>query len=170
MTEPVKIFIDASAFLSMHSSNKVQSQNAASFFAALFYHKIYMSLEQVGLCDDIIWAFPRKQQDEYYPFMDRLHSDMKIVRIPYDFQDVERAQQDETLGVFSPMQAMVLSQVMNHHGCLYSANEELLNNKAIKNIVRPLPDSIDQTFNAPLQNYYEKSLMLTLHNQALNYA
>lgn len=169
MAESIKIFVDASAFLSMHSSNKALARNAVSLFATLYSHEVYMSLEQVGLCDDIIWAFPRKQQDEYYPFMDRLHSDMRIVRIPYSFQDLERAQQDKTLASFSAMQSMVLSQVMNHKGCLYSANDVLLNSKALENIIRPLPHTTDQVFNASLQNYYEKSLVLALHNENLNY-
>ena len=59
--------------------------------------KIVMSLEQVGRCDDIIWGYPRELQDAYYPFMDRLHTEMRIHRIPFGEQDLEVALKDRRL-------------------------------------------------------------------------
>lgn len=43
-----------------------------------------MPLEEVGICDDLVWKMPRDIQDMYYPFMDNLHSMLDMSRLPYE--------------------------------------------------------------------------------------
>ena len=54
-----RVFIDASAFLGMHSEDEKVRRQSANFFITHFNSTVYMSLEQVGYCDDVIWRFPR---------------------------------------------------------------------------------------------------------------
>ena len=87
----MKEFIDATIFLGMHSMDEKIRIACKNFFAGRIKNIIWMPLEEVGRCDDVIWRFPRKAQDAYYPFMDNLHSIMKIKRIEYDEEDVKAA-------------------------------------------------------------------------------
>src|SRR5690348_16405212 len=84
-------FIDASLFLGMHAISHTLRSACKAFFVEHFADEVFMSLEQVGLCDDIIWRHPRAIQDHYYPFMDLLQSEMRIRRIPYVDSDVRES-------------------------------------------------------------------------------
>lgn len=86
------IFIDATVFLGMHSSDETTRRACKGFFVQRLNDRVCMSLEHVGMCDDVIWAQPRTVQDAYYPFMDVLHTDMKIDRRGYTRGDLALAQ------------------------------------------------------------------------------
>lgn len=88
-------FIDATAFMGMHSEDDAVRVAAKAFFAdrlaAGDAGAVVMSWEQVGRCDDLVWGYERGVQDEYYPFMDVLHTDLAVDRVPYTEDDVRRA-------------------------------------------------------------------------------
>ena len=43
-----------------------------------------MTFDHVGRCDDVIWRYSRRLQDQYYPFMDALHSHRCLRRDGYE--------------------------------------------------------------------------------------
>lgn len=119
MFENRLVFIDATVFMGMHSRFDAIRLQSLSIMSENFGQCIHMSLEQVGLCDDIVWKYPRHIQDNYYPFMDCLHSEMDIQRIPYCRSDLLVASELlEGSDRLSPCQALVLAQVINSNGVL----------------------------------------------------
>jgi len=80
----------------------------------------------VGRCDDVIWRFTRAEQDAYYPFMDRLHSDMDIVRLGYSDGDVSAALSDGRLRGLPIADRLTLGMVIHYGGMLRSLRPALL--------------------------------------------
>src|SRR3989338_8981668 len=87
----MKEFIDSTIFMGMHNKDETIRIACKNFFVKRIKKKIYMSLEQVGKCDDIIWKFDRRTQDAYYPFMDNLHTIMNIKRVSYNEKDIKHS-------------------------------------------------------------------------------
>src|SRR5918997_493068 len=83
--------IDASVFMGMHSRHEALRLSCKMFFAQRLDHRLVMSLEDVGRCDNLVWRFPRDTQDAYYPFMDNLHTNAEIHRVGYNEDDVRIA-------------------------------------------------------------------------------
>ena len=164
------LFIDTSAFMCMHCSDKTKAKQAVGFFSNKFNDTLHMSLEQVGMCDDVVWSYARDVQNAYYPFMDRLHSEMNIVRIPYTRADVEFALTDPTFEGVRLFHALVLAQVVNHQGHLYTANSFLLNDSRFNSIVSPVYENDSSTFGEVMQTFYERSSVLTVHNDVISHA
>jgi hypothetical protein len=77
-----------------------------------------MNFEQVGICDAVIWRQRREVQDAYYPFMDRLHSDMQIVREGYQMRELDLALGHPELKSLRPEQALLAAQVIAREGVL----------------------------------------------------
>lgn len=121
------IFVDVTVFMGMHARCTEVRQRSLMVMSQNFGQRIYMSLEQVGLCDDIVWGYPRHIQDDYYPFMDCLHSEMDIQRVPYSRDDLLLAADilDHDEQTLSPCQALVLAQVINREGTLASHDPHL---------------------------------------------
>ena len=104
-------FVDADVFMGMHHEDAAVRRGCKAFFVRHLNDRVTMSLEQVGRCDDLVWRCPRALQDAYYPFMDRLHTDMAIHRVGYTKQDTDRAWRDPALEGFPPQRRLVLGQV-----------------------------------------------------------
>lgn len=154
-------FVDATVFLGMHSTDSSLQRACKWFFAQRLAGQVFISLEQVGYCDDIVWHFPRKIQDDYYPFMDHLHTDMNLIRIGYSAEDVSSAQQSAYLGGLPMAERLLLGMVLNRGGTLYSLNPGLLDRRDLP--VRPPampPGSVDITFPPALEQLYQASLTL----------
>ena len=96
-TNSRKIFIDASLFMGMHSIDKITRNQSLSIMSNLFSKGIYMNLEQVGMCDEYVWSYSRKIQDDYYPFMDVLHTEMDINRMGYCNADIAGFNKDNRI-------------------------------------------------------------------------
>ena len=96
----MKEFIDSTIFMGMHSVDEKIRIACKNFFIDHLKKTIFMSLESVGKCDDIVWHFDRETQDIYYPFMDRLHTVMDIQRIPYDKSDLDNRKSGDDLSLF----------------------------------------------------------------------
>lgn len=168
--ENKSIFIDASAFMCMHCSDTEKSNQAAGFFSRNFNDTLYISLEQVGMCDDIVWSYSHDIQSAYYPFMDRLHSEMNIIRVPYSRDDAKLALTNSAFGGLHFPLSLVLAQVTNHQGHLYTANDPLLNNPRLSSIVSPVCEVGSSTFDEVMQTFYERSSVLTIHDDVVSHA
>jgi hypothetical protein len=110
--------VDATVFLGMHHRDDLIRQRSLGFFRSYFDGQVRMNYEQVGICDAVIWQQSREIQDLYYPFMDRLHSDMKIVREGYSKRELELVVSHPELGGLRPEQALLAAQVLAREGVL----------------------------------------------------
>ena len=128
----MKEFIDASVFLGMHSKDEEVKVSCKNYFVQRLNEEIGMSLEQVGKCDDVIWQLPREQQDAYYPFMDNLHTVMRIDRISYDHEDISAATFNQHLHGLDISDRLTMGMVVARRGILYTINPTLVNLKAGK--------------------------------------
>ncbi len=123
----MKEFIDASVFLGMHSKDEEARVSCKNYFVQRLNDKVGMSLEQVGKCDDVIWQLPREQQDAYYPFMDNLHTIMRIDRISYDDGDISAASFNQHLHGLDISDRLTMGMVVARRGVLYTINPKLVN-------------------------------------------
>lgn len=119
----MKTFIDSTVFLGMHASAESVRVAAKNFFVERFSDTLYMTLEDVGMCDDVVWGFGHEDQDKYYPFMDRLHSVMRINRVPYSAEAIAALEQARGL---TTKENLLLSMVNTSGGELYTLNNRLL--------------------------------------------
>jgi len=153
----MKEFIDATIFMGMHSLDEKIRIACKIFFIERLEKTIFMSLENVGKCDDVVWGFDRITQDDYYPFMDRLHTVMDIQRIPYNQNTLERRKPFHNLSVF---QQLTLAQANDEK--LYTFDNHLL--KLELNFIA-IPEIDDEKeFPKELEQYYQKSLKLRIKN------
>ena len=122
-----KQFIDASVFMGMHATDSRVRGKSIGLMSKLFNSTVYMNYEQVGACDDYVWTFSRKVQDEYYPFMDCLHSQMDIQRIPYINDDVMLSLDHEYIrkARLSSMQSLLVAQVLRCGGILFTHDPKI---------------------------------------------
>jgi len=127
-TENRKIFIDASLFMGMHSIDEKTRNQSLSVMSEQFSKCIYMNLEQVGICDEYVWRYSRNIQDDYYPFMDVLHSEMDITRVGYCSADIARLNKDRRLSdtSLSVQSALLVAQTINNNALLYTHDKNIL--------------------------------------------
>jgi hypothetical protein len=151
-------FVDASVFLGMHHRDPDIRRCSLGFFRGHYHHRVWMNFEQIGICDAIIWRQRRTVQDAYYPFMDRLHSDMQIVREGYQMQELELALGHPELKILRPEQALLAAQVIACDGVLVTHDPVLHRVPCLSSRLwnftsaRPAPG-----FPADLQALYEAS-------------
>lgn len=106
------LYIDATFFLGMHDGDEGRRRRSLSYFAGNPSARPRMNFEQIGICDAIIWTRSRQVQDLYYPFMDRLHTDMAIVRGGYSYDEIQAALGRSDLTGLAPEQAFLVGQVL----------------------------------------------------------
>ncbi len=150
-------FIDITIFLVMHSMNDKIRIACKNFFVDRMEKTIFMSLENVGKCDDVIWRFERKTQDVYYPFMDRLHTVVDIQRIPYDKKTVDNRKPINDLSIF---QQLTLTQAINDK--LYTFDEAILRLKL--NFITSPKFNNEKNLPDDLEQWYQSSLKLRIEN------
>ncbi|VFR23826.1 hypothetical protein ANDA3_1226 [plant metagenome] len=152
------LFLDASFFLGMHDSDESHRQQSLAYFTRHLSSQPRMNYEQIGICDAVIWQQDRKTQDRYYPFMDRLHSDMAIQRHGYAYDEIRLALQHPELQTLAPEQALLAGQVLHHQGWLATHDATLAALPCLQGRLwraqTPLPAS---RFPEPLQALYEAS-------------
>ena len=165
-----KLYIDSSAVLGMHSGDDKMRRESVNFFVTHFNSTIYMSLEQVGYCDDVIWRFPRSLQDQYYPFMDRLHTEMDIRRVPYTYKDLSKAMHDEELSALNTSRALIAAQVLNNDAVLYTHDSVLLSLEALGNHIGQFTGVNDLDFETTLNGFYKHSQVLKINPGESGYA
>lgn len=158
MTEPV-IFIDAGVFLGMHHRDvEVRAHCLAFFHRQQACDRVRMNYEQIGVCDAIIWRQSRRVQDAYYPFMDRLHSDMPLQRGGYTFEEMRLALAQPELQDLRPEQALLAGQVLRSEGLLFTRDPALRRLGCLRaHLMEPEAPAHNAGFAAPLQALYEAS-------------
>jgi Family of unknown function (DUF6190) len=156
------VFVDASLFLGMHSIQDSVRIACKNLFVQRLWEGVAMTLEQIGMCDDVVWGFSRQVQSDYYPFMDTLHSVMAARRVSYSWDDMRRAESDPQLRELEPVNALLLARVCNEGAVLYSIQPELLERKDLP--VRPAPRGQELMFPVGLETAYQLSLALRLEN------
>lgn len=165
-TDNRKIFIDASLFMGMHSSDKKTRNLSISIMSKKFPKCIYMNLEQVGMCDEYVWHYSRNIQDDYYPFMDVLHSEMDINRIGYCRNDIARFNQDKRLSRnnLSLQSALLVAQTINNDAVLYTHDKNILSLEYFREYLGFFPseqyDKQNIKFSPKLDLLYDKSRSL----------
>ena len=174
-------FIDASVFLGMHNKDEQVRVTCKNYFVQRLNEEIGMSLEQVGKCDDIIWQLPRERQDAYYPFMDNLHSMMKIDRTPYNEGDVKEATFNQRLYGLDFSDRLTIGMVLARRGVLHTVNPQLVSLKPsipldrlgrevavdtkwfdISDLVRSIQEGKELTFPTELERLYQQSLAVRI--------
>ncbi|MFF1509404.1 DUF6190 family protein [Streptomyces sp. NPDC058326] len=172
--DPV-VFVDATLFMGMHSKDDAVRLAAKAFFAGRLAAgdagRVLMSWEQVGRCDDLVWAYERGVQDDYYPFMDVLHTDLTIERIGYDESDVRRALTTPALDGLPMHERLLLAQVIGRGGVLHTASPRLTGTTGLP-VVPAVPAGArgpagEASFPAYLEDLYQRSLVLTVVSENL---
>lgn len=115
-----------------------------------------MSLESVGKCDDIIWQFPREMQDDYYPFMDRLQTQMDIQRVSYTEETLARRTIVAGLSIYEQLSLAQLGP----KDVLYTCNSHLLalGVPHVKNVLQKSLFAEEAAFPGDLEMHYRTSL------------
>jgi hypothetical protein len=166
----IEKFVDATIFMGMQSVDRSLRIACKNYFVDRYYQTIAMSDEQAGKCDRIVWQYPREVQDIYYPFMDRLRTDMKIQGLPYESEDVAIALHDKRLDGLTTSQKLTLGMTIARKGKLYTIDKVLLElNKSLTPDDR-LPifqPEISEEKNFPdeiLEECYQQSLSLKINS------
>ncbi|WNV85417.1 DUF6190 family protein [Umezawaea sp. Da 62-37] len=154
-----KAVIDASMFMAMNSADERIRLAGKRFFVERLDAGAIMSLEQVGRCDAVIWgSHSRAEQDAYYPFMDNLHTDMRIDRVGYDEQDLRVALTSALLTGLPLDRRLTVAFALNRGGTLYTVDPMLVDRTDLA--LGPLPDGDEVAFPEPLERMYRESLAL----------
>ncbi|GLZ75944.1 hypothetical protein Afil01_07510 [Actinorhabdospora filicis] len=156
---PGEVIIDAALFMGMHAADEATRLACKKFFADGLSSPVVMPLEQVGLCDDLIWRLPRDVQDAYYPFMDNLHSIVPVERPGYERDDIDAAFETRTLDGLPTRERLLLGFTLNRGGILRTPNQRLLNRAGLP--VAAPPEATDEPrFPDELEKLYLTSLRL----------
>jgi hypothetical protein len=121
----IQEFVDASLFMGMHSIDEAVRIACKNYFVDRYDQVIGMSDDQAGKCDRIVWQYSREIQDIYYPFMDRLRTDMDIQGLEYEAEDIAIAQNDPRLEGLSMSQKLTLAMAIARQGKLYTVDKAL---------------------------------------------
>ncbi|QTD97169.1 DUF6190 family protein [Streptomyces cyanogenus] len=162
--------IDASLFMGMHSTDdRVRTACKNFFVRQLAAHRpLAMTLEQVGLCDDLIWRRPRAVQDAYYPFMDNLHSELRIARFGLRRGDVRTALEAAALRDVPIADALLLAPAVHRGGRLHSVSPRLRRRPGAGALLSAPPDGPEEAFPPRLEELYRQSLALRVDLAALD--
>lgn len=159
------IVVDAALFLGMHADEEPTRRACKTFFVRRLGGQVWISLEQVGWCDDVVWAYPRAVQDAYYPFMDTLHSEMAIRRCGYDKPDLAAAIETAALQDLPVRERLLMAMVLCRSATLYTTNAELTGRDGLPATVPPAAD--EEPFPAHLEQLYQNSLALRIPTETL---
>jgi Family of unknown function (DUF6190) len=118
-------FVDATCFLGMNSADEQERLSCMRFFAARLDGSLGISAEQVGICDDTVWGYSRQEQDEYYPFMDNLHTVLRFERLTYTEADLATALSSD-YPELPVIDRLTLAMVSNRDATLVTLNPRLL--------------------------------------------
>lgn len=158
-------FIDASLFMGMHSADESVRRSCKNFFVERLSASVVMSLEQVGACDALVWRYSRAEQDDYYPFMDALHTDMAINRVAYGERDLAIALGATELSELDLRDRLTVGMVLSRDGELVTVNPRLLKRDDLP--VRPPHDADEASFPGGLESLYTRSLALRVAGEDL---
>lgn len=157
--------IDSSLFLGMHSVNEEIRIACKNYFVERLQTKVGMSLEHIGGCDNIIWLYPRDLQDAYYPFMDTLHTVMKMSRLPYKEDNIKVALTDSQLQALPLYDRLLIALAKSRKEVVYTVNKHLLTKRDLPVYYPQL--SPEKNFPEGLEHLYQISLQLRIPDSQL---
>jgi hypothetical protein len=160
-----EVIVDSSTFLGMHAVDEFVRVFCKAFFAQRVRAEVWMSLEHVGWCDDVIWRYSRAEQDAYYPFMDALHSEMPIRRVGYEKRDVVTALTNPALTDVPMRERLLIGMVLCRSAVLHTVNPRLRHRRDLP--VVEVPVAAEKKFLEHLEQLYQVSLALRLPLDAL---
>lgn len=157
-------YIDATTFMGMHDEDTLIRQRSTAFFQSAFRTTVTMNLEQVGLCDALVWRHPRAVQDAYYPFMDRLHTDMHILRSGYEYAEIRLGLEMKELHHLRPWKTLLAAQVLHYQGTLFTHDPELRELACLQTHLGRFDPLMERstTFPEPLNGLYLQSQTLII--------
>ena len=103
-------------------------------------------------------ASSRAEQDAYYPFMDNLHTDMRIDRVGYDEEDLCVALTSTALADLPLTRRLTAAFALNRGATLYTVDPLLVDRPDLP--LGALPDGDEARFPEPLERMYRESLAL----------
>jgi Family of unknown function (DUF6190) len=171
-------FIDATIFLGMQSIDEEVRIACKNYFVQRYKESVVgMSDDQAGRCDKVIWKYARDVQDSYYPFMDRLRTDMNVQCLEYEPEDVAIAQSEHRFVGLKTSQKLTLGMAIARQGHLYTLetdfhnlNSSLASNKKLP-IFSPTWCEEEQAFpDKVLEKCYQESLVLRIDSELLGYS
>lgn len=160
------VFVDSSAFLGMHAADDSLRRACKSFFVEALARRLVMGFEEVARCDDVVWSKPRHVQDAYYPFMDRLHSDLPIRRLGLSRHDVDVAGADHRLAGLPDRERFAVAQAICLGVDMITVNPRLLHAPGLP-VAAPVSVVDEPRFPSELEDLYRQSLGLRLSGEEL---
>jgi hypothetical protein len=155
-----RVCIDATFFLGLNSANEPERIATKNFLVEHLDCKLYMSYEQVGICDNLIWSYDHYKQNLYFPFMDYFMAEAKMIRKPYSEQTFQLMEREDTL-CFT--ERLTCAFAREHDCLLYTWNNKIITSQKapLGNIIKyfRLPES---TFPVPIEELYQQALGLRL--------
>lgn len=152
-------FVDYSLFMGMHSPDQRTRVACKNYFVNSCQKRIGMSLENIGMCDALVWGLPREIQDAYYPFMDALHTVAAIEKLAYTAIDLRAALDDPRLKSLSLQDRLSVAMAMNKGGTLFTTSRTLLARGDLP-VREPSRSESERTFSPMLEALYRESLRL----------
>lgn len=123
-----KICIDATVFLGLNSKKEAERIATKNFFVGHFQSELYMSYEQVAVCDNTIWTRSHAEQSLYFPFMDFLMTELRLIRKPYSEQTLRLMEKNSNLSFTERLTCAFAEE----HDCkLYTLNKNIIKSQTV---------------------------------------
>lgn len=151
--------VDYSLFMGMHSADERTRVACKNYFVGSCQKRCGMSLENIGICDALVWSLPRKIQDAYYPFMDTLHTVATIEKLAYTDVDLRAALDDPRLRSLLLQDRLSVAMAMNMGGTLFTMRQTLLGQGDLP-VREPSRSGAERAFSPMLEALYQNSLQL----------
>jgi len=162
----MKPIIDASIFLGMNHVDEGIRKLCVDIIIKNISTGLEINLEQIGLCDKVIWDRSRHEQDLYYPFMDYLHTVMPFDRVSYTDEAYYVGPTDTRFNHLPVLQSILAAHTVLKDIPLITLDKKLINTYSLRdNVVILSQDKISALeFPTPLNTLYLDSLNLLLNS------
>ena len=125
--EPPRLeYLEHRVFLGLNAANEQMRRRCKALLAGRMKSVVYMTFDQVGRCDDVIWRYSRRLQDPYYPFMDAVHSHRCLQRDGYEASTLHLAAHDPRLQGLPADERMLLARAIERQAVVYTLESRLL--------------------------------------------
>lgn len=160
--EKIEEYVDASVFLGIHNiDDKIRIACKNYFVQKLKNNEtIGMSFEQMGKCTDIIWHCSELEQGKYYPFMDKLNTELKIRQSSYNEKDIQMSETNHILKDLRIIDRLKIGMVINRGGVIYTVNPYLLTRKGLP--IKTPEYGKELSFPTDLEKLYQTSLKVRI--------
>jgi len=152
-----KIGIDATVFLGLHSKNEAQRIATKNFFVNNLASEMFITYEQIAICDTVIWSFNHEIQSRYYPFMDHLHTVVPFKRIAYSRLTFTLLPKESQ---FNFTDLLTYASSVEYQYRLFTWNQRLLQSKTMKcEEMNVLEMNNELLFPTEIELLYQQSLI-----------